>query len=205
VNTGTFWAGSLQGPETVLAAPATQLAAAGLDHGYWQVQGTSFGTPMVSATAALIRSRYPTLSAANVVNRLIKTAEDEGPPGRDTEYGYGIVDPVAALTESVPAVSRNPLLTAPVTNQAGSAPSAGPAQAPTTVAPGQVPAGGPKATPGTGVSPLANRIRQLQSRALAVGVAIVAVLLFGAGGIAFALLRRDKPRPGRQGWDTPPR
>ena len=207
VNTGTYWSGSLQGPETVLAAPATQLTAAGLDHGYWQVQGTSFGTPMVSATAALIRSRYPTLSAANVVNRLVKTAEDEGPPGRDNEYGYGIVDPVAALTRSVPAVSRNPLLTTPVTNQAGSAPSAGPAPAPapSKVTQGQVPAGGPKASPQTGVSPLASRIRQLQSRALAVGVAIAAVLLFGAGGIAFALLRRDKPRPGRRGWDIPPR
>lgn len=206
VNTGAFWSGSLQGPQTVLAAPATQLIAAGLDHGYSQVQGTSFATPMVSATAALIRSRYPTLSAANVVNRLIETADDEGPLGRDNKYGYGIVDPLAALTASIPTVSRNPLLAAPVTNQGGSGPTATPAQAPTVVAHAQVPAAEQRsAAASTEASPLADRVQRLQSRALAVGAAIAAVLLFGAGGVAFALFRRPPPRrrppAGPPGWD----
>jgi subtilisin family serine protease len=58
----------------------------------------------VAGVAALIRSKYPNLSAAEVVHRLIATAIDKGPPGRDSLYGYGIVDPVAALTANVPPI-----------------------------------------------------------------------------------------------------
>jgi serine protease len=203
VRTGAFWAGSLKGAETVLAAPATELTAAGLNHGYWQVQGTSFSAPMVSAAAALVRSRYPTLSAANVVNRLIATAEDKGPLGRDAQYGYGIVDPTAALTSTVGSVGRNPLLAPPITNQGGSAPSSAPTPARTGSAVPAQAAPAPSTTTSAGLTPLADRVRQLQSRALAVGVAIAAVVLFGLGGIAIAVLRRP-PRHGRRGWDVPP-
>jgi len=44
-----------------------------------------------------------------VVNRLVATADDAGPPGRDEEYGFGRLDIVKALTADVPHVDRNPL------------------------------------------------------------------------------------------------
>jgi len=47
---------------------------------------------------ALVRSRYPDLTAAQVADQLARTAKDLGPPGRDSEYGFGLVDPVAALS-----------------------------------------------------------------------------------------------------------
>src|SRR5262249_5488164 len=103
-----LWAGSLTGAPTVLTAPAVNLIGA-RPGGYWKVQGTSFAAPLVAATAALIRSRWPTLDAANVINRLIRTARDLGPAGRDDRYGYGEINPVAAVTASVPIVRRNPL------------------------------------------------------------------------------------------------
>jgi type VII secretion-associated serine protease mycosin len=103
-----LWSGSITGPQTVLAAPAADLLGA-RPGGYWRVQGTSFAAPLVSATAALVRSRWPQMSAANVVNRLILTARDLGAAGRDDEYGFGAVDPVGALTAKVPNVDRNPL------------------------------------------------------------------------------------------------
>ncbi|MGH3659312.1 MAG: type VII secretion-associated serine protease mycosin, partial [Micromonosporaceae bacterium] len=109
---GTFWDGSLSGAESVLAAPAAKLVGA-KPGGYWKVQGTSFAAPMVSATAALIRSRWPDMTAPNVVNRLIRTAEDKGTEGRDKQYGYGVVDPVSALTNPVTSVKANPLDTTP--------------------------------------------------------------------------------------------
>ena len=77
--------------------------------GYWRVQGTSFAAPLVAATAALVRSRYPQMPAGEVVNRLLATARDLGPTGRDDRFGYGVVDPVAALTAQVPPVIANPL------------------------------------------------------------------------------------------------
>jgi type VII secretion-associated serine protease mycosin len=105
---GTFWKRSLAGPASVLSAPAAEMVAA-KPGGYWRVEGTSFAAPLVSATAALVRSNWPDMTAANVVNRLIRTARDLGPAGRDDKYGYGEVDPVGALTTPVTSVSRNPL------------------------------------------------------------------------------------------------
>jgi type VII secretion-associated serine protease mycosin len=107
-ETEGLWSGSITGSATVLSAPATGLVGA-RPGGTWKVQGTSFAAPLVSATAALVRAKWPQMSAATVVNRLITTAGDLGAVGRDDRYGYGLVDPVAALTVSVSTVERNPL------------------------------------------------------------------------------------------------
>jgi type VII secretion-associated serine protease mycosin len=104
----SHWPASLAGPETVLAAPAV-MTGAEAGGGYRQVQGTSFASAVVSAAAALIRAQWPTLPAADVVNRLVATAQDLGEPGRDPAYGFGAVDPVAALTTQLPTVPTNPL------------------------------------------------------------------------------------------------
>lgn len=104
----SLWSGAITGPETVLAAPATGLLGA-RPGGFWRVQGTSFAAPLVAATAALIRARWPDMSAGDVVNQLITTARDIGPPGRDDRFGFGKVDPLAALNGKVSTVRRNPL------------------------------------------------------------------------------------------------
>ncbi|HET9518985.1 MAG TPA: type VII secretion-associated serine protease mycosin [Actinoplanes sp.] len=125
-----LWSGSITGRQTVLVAPATQLTGARPD-GYWPVQGTSFAAPMVSGTAALIRSRWPHMPAGEVINRIIATARDLGPIGPDDTYGYGEVDPTAALTATVPSVLDNPLDTTPPPGVSGfgDAPAAGQALA----------------------------------------------------------------------------
>ncbi|HEY0485630.1 MAG TPA: hypothetical protein VGD72_05225, partial [Mycobacteriales bacterium] len=64
---------------------------------------------IVSGTVALIRSRFPRLDAANVVNRLIRTAKDQGAPGRDPLFGFGTVRPYRALVDDVAPVTANPL------------------------------------------------------------------------------------------------
>lgn len=104
-----LWSGSITGPETVLTAPATGLLGARPDNGFWRVQGTSFAAPLVSATAALIRARWPQLTAGDVIQRLIGTARDLGAPGRDDRFGFGMVDPLRALHADMPKVLRNPL------------------------------------------------------------------------------------------------
>ncbi len=104
-----LWSGAITGRETVLTAPAAGLVGARPPDRYWRVQGTSFGTPLVSATAALIRARYPEMPAGDVINRMLRTARDIGPAGRDDSFGYGLIDPVAALTAEVDPVGLNPL------------------------------------------------------------------------------------------------
>ncbi|MFI7427603.1 type VII secretion-associated serine protease mycosin [Micromonospora sp. NPDC049836] len=120
---GRFWSGSVQGPEAVIAAPGDGIYNIGPEHGYGWGDGTSDASAIVSGIAALIRSKYPDLDAPNVINRLIRTARDAGPPGRDPQYGFGRIDPTAALTAKVPEVSANPLLgeqsASPAAPQAG--------------------------------------------------------------------------------------
>ncbi|MFC4019743.1 type VII secretion-associated serine protease mycosin [Micromonospora sp. GCM10011542] len=125
-SSDNLWSGSITGRATVLAAPATGLVGARPPGGYWRVQGTSFAAPLVAATAALVRSRYPRMPAGEVVNRLLATARDLGPTGRDDRFGYGLVDPVAALTAQVPPVTANPLddRTSPGVAGFGAAPGA---------------------------------------------------------------------------------
>lgn len=110
---GGFFAGSVQGPEAVLAAPQEKIIAPApfsvSRNGYGVSSGTSDSAAIVSGVVALVRAKYPDLDVANVINRLIRTARDKGPNGRDPKYGFGLVDPVAALTVKVSPVDVNPL------------------------------------------------------------------------------------------------
>lgn len=67
--------------------------------------GTSFSAAYVSGVAALVRAKYPDLSAHQVIERLQQTAHNP-PRGVDNQVGYGTVDPLAALTFDVPAGER---------------------------------------------------------------------------------------------------
>lgn len=64
---------------------------------YDAYDGTSMATPHVSGVAALIWSKYPGATPAQVRQALTTTAADLGAPGRDTSYGYGLVQAKAAL------------------------------------------------------------------------------------------------------------
>jgi subtilisin family serine protease len=89
---------SVTGPEIDIAAPGENMTSTG-DKGLYIVgqRGTSDAAAIVSGAAALVRSKYPTMSAEEVVERLESTATDKGAPGVDDEYGHGIVNIVAAL------------------------------------------------------------------------------------------------------------
>lgn len=103
------------------------------------LEGTSFAAPLVAGVAALIRARFPELTAAQVRDRIIGTAigadassdgtgaDDAGDgrvagggAGQDMRVGAGVVDPVAALTaptrpRTVPEAGSAPLrVAAPV-------------------------------------------------------------------------------------------
>ncbi|MGC5287212.1 S8 family serine peptidase [Micromonospora sp. DT231] len=93
---------SVTGPKIDVAAPAVDIYSTSYDGKYSKGTGTSSATAIVAGAAALIRSKYPYLPAREVAHRLTATAIDKGPPGRDDEYGYGVIDLVAALTADVP-------------------------------------------------------------------------------------------------------
>ncbi|GIG59309.1 hypothetical protein Lfu02_36810 [Longispora fulva] len=108
-RTGALWARSSRGPETVITAPAVDIVSTDPGGRYAIANGTSDATALVSATVALIWSRYPQLDAHNVIHRLVATADHRGESGRNGSYGFGAVNPYRALTESVQAVAVSPL------------------------------------------------------------------------------------------------
>ncbi|MBV9720660.1 MAG: type VII secretion-associated serine protease mycosin, partial [Mycobacterium sp.] len=69
----------------------------GTGNGLW---GTSFSAAYVSGVAALVRAKYPNLTAHQVIRRITATAHNPA-HGVDNQVGFGVVDPVAALTFDV--------------------------------------------------------------------------------------------------------
>lgn len=104
---------SLAGPWVDVAAPGTDIVAtsplpgAGAGqvdkittaNGAGPIQGTSFAAPYVSGVVALVRARFPDLTPPQVTTLIERTAaHPSSPGGRNDFVGYGLVDPVAALS-----------------------------------------------------------------------------------------------------------
>jgi subtilisin family serine protease len=90
-DTDTIASFSSRGAEVELAAPGVYIYSTYLGGEYETLSGTSMSCPHVSGTAALVIASGIT-GAAAVREQLDSTAEDLGDPGRDTLYGYGLVD-----------------------------------------------------------------------------------------------------------------
>ncbi|MBI3033563.1 S8 family serine peptidase [Candidatus Woesearchaeota archaeon] len=65
--------------------------------GYGSKSGTSMATPHVSGAVALILSRNMSLNQGDIKSILEKTSLDLGTPGKDTSYGFGLIDLDKAL------------------------------------------------------------------------------------------------------------
>ena len=101
---------SSQGITLSVAAPSEELVGVSPDGSYVQWAGTSGASPIVAGVAALVRSRYPDMDAANVINRIIRTARPvAGQELPNAVYGYGYLNAVAALTAEVAPVKENPM------------------------------------------------------------------------------------------------
>ncbi len=80
--------------------------------GWVNICGTSPATAIVAGVVALVRAEHPDLNAANVINRVLRTAK---PPTTGSKkvpsplYGFGVVDAYAAVTAEVAEVKDNPL------------------------------------------------------------------------------------------------
>jgi membrane-anchored mycosin MYCP len=66
------------------------------------LNGTSYSAAYVSGVAALVRSKYPNLPAAQVIQRITGTAHN-GARAPSNLVGAGALDPVAALSWELPA------------------------------------------------------------------------------------------------------
>ncbi|WP_259172325.1 type VII secretion-associated serine protease mycosin [Tsukamurella ocularis] len=108
------------GPWVTVAAPATPGTVASLASNgrlvnealdgqqAWQpLFGTSFAAPQVAGLAAVLRAKFPKLTANQIAQRIIQTAHNPS-AGVDNLIGYGVIDPLAAATFDVPLAPAKP-------------------------------------------------------------------------------------------------
>lgn len=80
-----------------VGAPGHKILSTIPGGGYKAYSGTSMATPAVAGLAALVRSRFPALSADDVKRRIEASATDLGAAGFDKDFGHGRIDAGAAL------------------------------------------------------------------------------------------------------------
>jgi len=129
VGAATGWSGSQGGPYLApfssrgptadgrikpdVVAPGINITAAqaGTTNGYIAESGTSMATPFVAGTALLIMSKQPTWSPAQVQADIEGTAHDVGAPGKDNEWGAGLIDGYAAVAQAAGSSGAAPFPT----------------------------------------------------------------------------------------------
>ena len=103
-----------------ISAPGTGIYTTTMGGGYAAGWGTSFATPIVAATAALIIAKRPDFTPAQIDSTLTSTALDLGAAGTDVYFGAGRVNAAAAvqLAASAPTADTTPP-TVSITSPAG--------------------------------------------------------------------------------------
>ena len=101
---------TLAGPWVDVAAPGEAVTSLGSA----PVSGTSYAAPVVTGVAALIRARFPALTARQVMQRIESTAHHPA-AGWDALVGHGTVDALAAVsTDLAPTANTSTPDPAPV-------------------------------------------------------------------------------------------
>ncbi|MFJ9926637.1 type VII secretion-associated serine protease mycosin [Streptomyces misionensis] len=81
-----------------VAAPGVDMISTVPKGGHCSDSGTSFSAPYVAGVAALIKAKHPDWTAREVIAQIEQTAE-RSVAGHDHLVGWGVVDPVRALTD----------------------------------------------------------------------------------------------------------
>jgi membrane-anchored mycosin MYCP len=81
-----------------IVAPGKSVISTWPGNSYNIKDGTSFAAPYVAATAALVKSYYPSLSAQQIKHRIEATADG----GTSVGSGHGMVNPLRAVTAVLP-------------------------------------------------------------------------------------------------------
>ncbi|MFA7767622.1 type VII secretion-associated serine protease mycosin [Streptomyces sp. NPDC048723] len=150
-----------------VAAPGVDMVSTVPGFGQCIDNGTSFSAPYVAGVAALLRAKHADWSAQQIVWQIQNTAE-RAVNGRDDYVGWGVVDPVRALSHDQQAPK------APVPD------------------PGPPPATAPEAAPLRLAETAQEREERFGTYALGIGAVLIAVIAGTATVVRDARSRRRR-------------
>lgn len=98
---------SSRGKEITVAAPGQDITSTWLADGYATISGTSMAAPFVAGVLSLYvsaaKADHRKIDHKSACKALSETCRDVGVPGKDSEYGWGLVDPHRLLNFSAQA------------------------------------------------------------------------------------------------------
>lgn len=89
-----------------LAAPGSRITSTDAGSGYLSMSGTSMAAAVVSGALAVVTSRFPELTSAQVANRVLVTADSSGIYADADIYGHGLLD-LGAATQPIGTLTAN--------------------------------------------------------------------------------------------------
>ncbi len=89
-----------RGKKVMLAAPGVDIFVARRTRSYGLMTGTSAAAAYVSAGIALVLQTRPDMTPVEVAASLTNVATDLGPKGRDTKFGYGLLNVYEAIRQT---------------------------------------------------------------------------------------------------------
>ncbi|UCD62910.1 MAG: S8 family peptidase [Candidatus Zixiibacteriota bacterium] len=116
-NTGQVWVSSSRGPSECndgatkpnVVAPAVGIRTSVPGGFYSSPSGTSFAAPHVSGLVALLRQKNPNATVDQIKSAVLATTDNLGLSLPDNDYGWGVIDCLAALN-ALPPGSAQPNL-----------------------------------------------------------------------------------------------
>jgi subtilisin family serine protease len=94
-----LYKGANIGAQVAVAAPGVEVMVPAPAGAYQLTTGTSVAAAHVCGVAALLLERHPEADAQTILEVLTSSATRLGSNKRDDKYGWGLIDPLAALGE----------------------------------------------------------------------------------------------------------
>ncbi len=103
-NRGSF---SATGNTVEISAPGVNILSTHIGNRYVHMSGTSMAAPYVTGVIALLKQVDPSLSNGQLREKLKGSAIDLGIPGKDSFFGYGLVQAPVPVQEVIKPVTEN--------------------------------------------------------------------------------------------------